>query len=241
MVRLKNHLQEVTPMNKKILIVEDNVSVSELMSNYLKNEGYYLSNAFEGEEAVQKFKSEKFDLIILDIMMPKLSGLEVMKQIRLDSSIPILIVSAKTDDVEKALGLELGADDYLAKPFSMIEFSARVKAALRRANYSKDENNGTVFHYMDLTVDSKNFSVRKQEEKIQLTAKEFEILKLFLSHPNNVFTKSQIYQNVWHDDYFGDENVINVHIRRLRGKIEEVPSKPKYITTIWGIGYKLGE
>ncbi|MGX4593285.1 response regulator transcription factor [Leuconostoc sp. JNUCC 76] len=228
-------------MGKKILIVEDDHSVSELMSNYLEKEGYDLLHAFEGEEAIQKFKNKKFDLIILDIMIPKLDGLEVMKQIRESSSIPILIVSAKDTDVEKALGLELGADDYLSKPFSIIEFSARVKAALRRVNYSKDENNVTVFHYMDLTVDTKNFSVWKPERKIQLTAKEFEILKLFLSHPNNVFTKSQIYQNVWHDDYYGDENVINVHIRRLREKIEETPSNPKYITTIWGIGYKLGE
>lgn len=228
-------------MGKKILIVEDDHAVSELMSNYLEKEGYDLLHAFEGEEAIQKFKNKKFDLIILDIMIPKLDGLEVMKQIRESSSIPILIVSAKDTDVEKALGLELGADDYLSKPFSIIEFSARVKAALRRVNYSKDENNVTVFHYMDLTVDTKNFSVWKPEKKIQLTAKEFEILKLFLSHPNNVFTKSQIYQNVWHDDYYGDENVINVHIRRLREKIEETPSNPKYITTIWGIGYKLGE
>lgn len=226
---------------KIILIVEDDHSVSEMMSNYLKKEGYDLLHAFEGEEAIQKFKNKKFDLIILDIMLPKLDGLEVMKQIRESSSIPILIVSAKDTDVEKALGLELGADDYLSKPFSIIEFSARVKAALRRVNYSKDENNVIVFHYMDLTVDTKNFSVWKNEEKIQLTAKEFEILKLFLSHPNNVFTKSQIYQNVWHDDYFSDENAINVHVRRLREKIEEIPSNPKYITTIWGIGYKLGE
>lgn len=228
-------------MNKKILIIEDDSSVSELMSNYLKKEGYHLSHAFEGEEAIQKFNKENFDLIILDIMMPKLDGLEVMKQIRQNSSIPILIVSAKDTDVEKALGLELGADDYLNKPFSMIEFSARVKAALRRANYSNEKKEEKTFHYMDLTVDLNNFSVWKQEKKIQLTSKEFAILTLFLKYPDNVFTKAQIYQSVWNDNYFGDENVINVHIRRLREKIEEKPSKPKYITTIWGIGYKLGE
>lgn len=228
-------------MNKKLLIIEDDISLSEMVSDYLKKEGYVLSHAFDGEEAIQKYKQNTFDLIILDIMMPKMDGIEVMKQIRMESSIPILIVSAKDTDVEKALGLELGADDYLCKPFSLIEFSARVKAALRRADYSKEEIGEKTLQYKELTADPNNFSVWKQENKIQLTAKEFAILLLFLNHPDHVFTKAQIYQSVWKDDYFGDENVINVHIRRLREKIEDSPSNPKYITTLWGIGYKLGE
>lgn len=229
-------------MNNKILIVEDDLSVSEMIQDYLEKEGYKVVTAFEGEEGMQKFQNATFDLIILDIMMPKLNGIEVMKQIRRDSSVPILIVSAKDTDVEKVLGLELGADDYIAKPFSMIELSARVKSALRRAtSYSEAKKEENVIHYKALTIDINNYSVQKNGEEIKLTSKEFDILKLFLKHPNNVFTKAQIYTTVWNNDYFGDENVINVHIRRLREKIEDNPAKPDYIITIWGIGYKLGE
>ncbi|GEN87562.1 response regulator transcription factor [Oceanobacillus sojae] len=229
-------------MNNKILIVEDDLSVSEMIKDYLEKEGYEVTAAFEGEEGMQKFQNDAFDLIILDIMMPKLNGIEVMKQIRRDSSVPILIVSAKDTDVEKVLGLELGADDYIAKPFAMIELSARVKSALRRAtSYSEAKKEVNVIHYKALTVDINNYSVQKNGKEIKLTSKEFDILKLFLKYPNNVFTKAQIYTTVWNNDYFGDENVINVHIRRLREKIEDNPAEPDYIRTIWGIGYKLGE
>ncbi|WP_339282250.1 response regulator transcription factor [Oceanobacillus sp. FSL K6-3682] len=229
-------------MNNKILIVEDDLSVSEMIKDYLEKEGYEVTAAFEGEEGMQKFQNDAFDLIILDIMMPKLNGIEVMKQVRRDSSVPILIVSAKDTDVEKVLGLELGADDYIAKPFAMIELSARVKSALRRAtSYSEAKKEVNVIHYKALTVDINNYSVQKNGKEIKLTSKEFDILKLFLKHPNNVFTKAQIYTTVWNNDYFGDENVINVHIRRLREKIEDNPAEPDYIRTIWGIGYKLGE
>lgn len=229
-------------MNNKILIVEDDLSVSEMIKDYLEKEGYEVTAAFEGEEGMQKFQNDAFDLIILDIMMPKLNGIEVMKQIRRDSSVPILIVSAKDTDVEKVLGLELGADDYIAKPFAMIELSARVKSALRRAtSYSEAKKEVNVIHYKALTVDINNYSVQKNGKEIKLTSKEFDILKLFLKHPNNVFTKAKIYTTVWNNDYFGDENVINVHIRRLREKIEDNPAEPDYIRTIWGIGYKLGE
>ncbi len=229
-------------MNNKILIVEDDLSVSEMIKDYLEKEGYEVTAAFEGEEGMQKFQNDAFDLIILDIMMPKLNGIEVMKQIRRDSSVPILIVSAKDTDVEKVLGLELGADDYIAKPFAMIELSARVKSTLRRAtSYSEAKKEVNVIHYKALTVDINNYSVQKNGKEIKLTSKEFDILKLFLKHPNNVFTKAQIYTTVWNNDYFGDENVINVHIRRLREKIEDNPAEPDYIRTIWGIGYKLGE
>ncbi|GIN70279.1 DNA-binding response regulator [Bacillus sp. J14TS2] len=229
-------------MDNKILIVEDDISVSELMTTYLEKEGYKVVTAFEGEEGMQRFQNGAFDLIILDIMMPKLDGIEVMKQIRRDSSVPILIVSAKDTDVEKVLGLELGADDYISKPFSMIELAARVKVALRRAtNYSEAKQEESVINYKDLIVDINNFSIKKHGKQIKLTAKEFDILKLFLKHPKNVFTKAQLYSTVWGNDYFGDENVINVHIRRLREKIEDNPAQPAYIKTIWGIGYKLGE
>jgi len=228
----------------KILLIEDDIAISEMVGNYLRKEGFNITTAFNGEEGVNKFLNSSFDLIILDIMMPKLDGMEVMKIVREASLIPILIMSAKDSDVDKAVGLGLGADDYISKPFSMIELSARVKAAIRRANQyaendKKEEIN--IISVNHLTIDLKNYAVTKKDANLQLTSKEFDILKLFISNPNRVFTKSQIYSFIWKDDYFGDENVINVHIRRLREKIEDNPSEPKYIKTLWGIGYKLGE
>jgi len=231
-------------MGDKILLIEDDISISEMVENYLKKEGFDITAAFNGEEGLGKFLNNSFDLIILDIMMPKLDGMEVMKIVREKSLIPILIMSAKDSDVDKAIGLGLGADDYIAKPFSMVELSARIKAAIRRANqYSKSDKKEEVkvISFSDLTIDLENYLVTKKEVNIQLTSKEFDILKLFICNPNRVFTKAQIYSLIWNDDYFGDENVINVHMRRLREKIEDNPSEPKYIKTLWGIGYKLGE
>jgi DNA-binding response OmpR family regulator len=231
-------------MNDRILLVEDDISISEMVENYLKKEGFIITTAFNGEEGLYKFLNNSFDLIILDIMMPKLDGMEVMRIVREKSLIPILIMSAKDSDVDKAVGLGLGADDYIAKPFSMVELSARVKAALRRANqYTSSDKREEVksINVNDLTIDLENYLVTKNGENLQLTSKEFEILKLFVLNPKRVFTKTQIYSSIWNDDYLGDENVINVHMRRLREKIEDNPSKPEYIKTLWGIGYKLGE
>lgn len=231
-------------MKNRILLIEDDISISEMVENYLIKEGFNITTAFNGEEGVGKFLNNSFDLIVLDIMMPKLDGMEVMKIVRETSLIPILIMSAKDSDVDKAIGLGLGADDYITKPFSMIELCARIKAGIRRANqYAKNDKKEqvTIINVNHLTIDLKNYSVTKKGVKLQLTSKEFDLLKLFISNPNRVFTKAQIYSVVWKDDYFGDENVINVHIRRLREKIEDNPSEPKYIKTLWGIGYKLGE
>lgn len=231
-------------MENRILLIEDDIAISEMVENYLRKEGFNITTAFNGEEGVSKFLNDSFDLIILDIMMPKLDGMEVMKIIRERSLIPILIMSAKDSDVDKAIGLGLGADDYIAKPFSMVELSARIKAAIRRANqYAKNDKKEdvSIISVNDISIDLENYSVTKKGVNLQLTSKEFDILKLFISNPNRVFTKAQIYSFIWNDDYFGDENVINVHMRRLREKIEDNPSKPKYIKTLWGIGYKLGE
>jgi len=237
-------------VKNRILLIEDDIAISEMVENYLRKEGFNITTAFDGEEGVSKFLNNFFDLIILDIMMPKLDGMEVMKRVRGISLIPILIMSAKDSDVDKAIGLGLGADDYISKPFSMIELSARVKAAIRRANqYAKNDKKEEVniINVNNLTIDLKNYAVTKMDAvtkkdvNLNLTSKEFDILKLFISNPNRVFTKAQIYSFIWKDDYFGDENVINVHIRRLREKIEDNPSEPKYIKTLWGIGYKLGE
>jgi DNA-binding response OmpR family regulator len=229
-------------MNNKILIIEDDLSISEMVKSYLTKEGFIITTALDGEDGMVKYLNDDFDLIVLDLMMPKLDGIETLKLIREKSSIPILIMSAKDSDVDKAIGLGFGADDYITKPFSMIEICARIKAGIRRATkYSGSQKveEKVPVNLGNIIIDLENFSVIKNGEKIQLTSKEFEILKLFINNPNRVFTKAQIYSYVWKEEYYGDENVINVHMRRVREKIEDDPSNPKYIKTLWGIGYKL--
>ncbi|WP_274528655.1 response regulator transcription factor [Paenibacillus piscarius] len=245
-------------MQQRVLLIEDDEAISEMVSSYLIREGYEVDTAYDGEAAVSKFLgSPAYDLVLLDLMLPKRSGTDVLQIIRGGSLVPVLIMSAKDSDVDKALGLGFGADDYITKPFSMIELAARVKAAIRRAGYAaagsqaatgslapsgaETEPEPNVITRGGLTVDLDNFAVRKNGEEVKLTAKEFHILKLFVSSPGRVFTKAQIYSLVWEEDYFGDENVINVHMRRLREKIEDDPSHPVYIRTLWGIGYKLGD
>ncbi|WHY78650.1 response regulator transcription factor [Neobacillus sp. WH10] len=231
-------------MQHKILLVEDDLAISDMVKGQFIKEGFEVVPAFDGEEALEVFANDMFDLILLDLMLPKLDGMEFLKIIREKSMIPVLIMSAKDGDLDKALGLGFGADDYIAKPFSMIELTARVKAAIRRAtHYSQTEQKQEkkVLTVGEITLDLDNFSAQKKGKEIKLTAKEFHILKLFVSHPSRVYTKAQIYGLIWEDEYYGDENVINVHMRRLREKIEDDPSKPQYIKTLWGIGYKLGE
>ena len=176
-------------------------------------------------------------------MIPKISGMEVMKKIRAFSTVPIIILSAKDTDSDKTLGLGLGADDYVTKPFSVTEVLARIKANIRRTTqYTAPaivEND--IIARGELVLNTSDYSVMKNGEKIELTAKEFEILKLFMKNPKKVYTKEQIYSQIWNDAYLGDENAVNVHISRRRNKIEDNPRDPKYVMTVWGIGYKLGE
>lgn len=227
-------------MSHHILLVEDDISIQEMVETYLVKEGFQVTIASDGEEGVTAFLKGSFDLIILDIMMPKLDGLEVVRIIREKSAVPILMMSAKDTDVDKAVGLGLGADDYICKPFSMIELAARVKAGIRRSTkYSAVESKDEAIQIGDLIIDPINFTVEKKGRQLKLTLKEFEILKLFVKNQNRVFTKAQIYTLVWNEEYYGDDNVINVHMRRLREKIESDPSNPEYIKTLWGIGYKL--
>ncbi|ASV67477.1 response regulator transcription factor [Cytobacillus kochii] len=231
-------------MQKRILLVEDDREISELITDILRQESFEVFTAFDGEEALSLFHKEDFDLILLDLMLPQLSGMDVLKRIREESLMPVLIISAKDSDLDKALGLGFGADDYISKPISMIELTARVHAAIRRATQYRPAGTSAIshnIHFKELSLDLHTFSVQMKDKVVQLTSKEFHILKLFMTNQNRVFTKEQIYHFIWEDDYYGNENVINVHIRRLREKIEENPSHPKYIRTIWGIGYKLGE
>lgn len=231
-------------MQKSILLVEDDREINSLVTNQLERENFRVLSVFDGEEALAVFEKEEVDLVLLDLMLPKLNGMEFLKRIRETSLIPVLIISAKGSDIDKALGLGFGADDYISKPFSMIELTARVSAAIRRSTQYQTVNNPSVsdtLQHKELTLDLNTFSAQINGNFIKLTSKEFHMLKLFMTNPSRVFTKEQIYQLIWEDDYYGNENVINVHIRRLREKIEEDPSNPKYIQTIWGIGYKLGE
>ncbi|WP_100332222.1 response regulator transcription factor [Bacillus xiapuensis] len=223
-----------------ILLIEDDQSIQEMVASYLHKEGFMVETASDGEEGIAKFRQEAYDFIILDIMLPKLDGLEVMKSIRQKSAVPILMMSAKDTDVDKAIGLGLGADDYIGKPFSMIELSARVKAGIRRSTQyaAPQREEEDIVQIGDLKIDFTNFTVWKKGNAIKLTSKEFEILRLFVKNRHRVFTKAQIYQLVWNEDYHGVDNVINVHMRRLREKIEDNPSCPVYIKTLWGIGYK---
>ncbi|MEC1622315.1 response regulator transcription factor [Bacillus mojavensis] len=225
------------------MLVEDDHSISEMVNHYLTKEGFDIVHAFDGEGGIRRFQEQAYDLILLDIMLPELNGMDVLKIIREKSKIPVLMISAKDGDVDKALGLGFGADDYIAKPFSMIELTARVKAAIRRATqYSSSEPaEHQVIRVHQLTIDIDNVSVLKNGEPLQLTSTEWQLLTLFASNPKKVFTKEQIYRSVWNEEYFGDQNIINVHMRRLREKIEDEPSSPQYIKTLWGIGYKWGE
>lgn len=231
--------------SQRLLLVEDDRSISEMVGPYLEKEGFDLTYAYDGLEAERLFNETKpgFDLIILDLMLPHRSGMDVLQTIRASSLVPVLILSAKDGEVDKALGLGFGADDYLSKPFSLIELTARIKAAIRRANYTAQPAEETAPHQRitigGLVVDIETYEVEREGEPIKLTSKEFGILKLLVTHPGKVFTKAQIYASVWNDHYYGDENIINVHMRRLREKLEVDPSAPRYIKTLWGIGYKL--
>ncbi len=214
-----------------------------MVKDYLVSEGFETESAFNGQEACELADKNQYELVLLDIMMPQMDGLTVMKKIRTNSVVPIIIMSAKDSDSDKAFGLGLGADDYITKPFSLTELVARIKAHIRRVNqYSVGENEkkGKNISVGDLVLNQEMHLLEKRGQYIELTAKEFEALKLFMTNPKKVYTKAQLYTLVWGEDYFGDENAVNVLISRLRSKLEDNPKKPQYIATVWGIGYKLG-
>lgn len=227
----------------KILLIEDDFEISEMLRNFLMTESFEITTAFDGEEALRKFKQSEYSLLLLDLMIPKVTGMKVMEEIRKSSTVPIIIISAKDSDSDKTLGLGLGADDYITKPFSVTEVLARIKANIRRSTQYVPSNliQNDFITVGDVCMNLENYTVMKKEEKLELTAKEFEILKLLMQNPKKVYTKEQIYSMIWKDAYLGDENAVNVHISRLRNKIEENPREPKIILTVWGIGYKLGE
>ncbi|RSK28592.1 DNA-binding response regulator [Bacillus sp. HMF5848] len=227
-------------MNNRILIVEDEKEIAELVRDYLKREGFEVHIAYDGEEGLEKFKELQPMIMILDILLPKLDGLEVCRIIRQQSNIPILMASAKKEDFDKVLGLGMGADDYIAKPFSPNELVARVKAQLRRyttlANPSPQQQDE--IQVDDIVVNKNTYDVYVKNKKIDVSAKEFQLLYYMMEHPGQVFTREQLFQQIWGQSDFGDINTVTVHIRKLREKIEVNPSTPAYILTVWGVGYK---
>lgn len=227
----------------KILVVEDEIEINQLISKYLSKEGYIVNSAYDGKDALTKLSSEQFQMVVLDLMLPYIDGFEVLRKIREKSKMPVLILTSRSEETEKIIGLGLGADDYMTKPFSIGELIARVKAQIRRYIFFNEGNAGDrkVLKHLDIEMNIDDFSVKIAENQITLTAKEFKILKLFMTNPKKVFTKTQVFNSVWDEDYLNDENTVMVHIRRLREKIEVDPSNPRYIQTVWGIGYKLAE
>ena len=230
-------------MNKlTILVVEDDMSVKNLITTTLKAHDYRFFTAKNGETAIMEASSHNPDVVLLDLGLPDMDGIEVIKKIRSWSNIPIIVISARSEDTDKIEALDAGADDYITKPFSITEVMARIKANIRRnTEYAAVQPEQTKLVWGPLVMNLENHTVTKSGEIIELTAKEFDILRLLLENPQRVYTKAQIYSLIWNDAYMGDENAVNVHISRLRTKIEDDPRKPQVVITVWGIGYKLGE
>jgi two-component system, OmpR family, response regulator VicR len=225
-------------MDNKILVVDDEKLIVKGIKFSLEQDGMEVSTAFDGEEALRLAKAEDFDLIVLDVMLPKLNGLEVCQQIRDFSNVPIIMVTAKGDDMDKIMGLEYGADDYITKPFNILELKARIKAILRRSIIKVDikENKKVIkIKEVELKLDSRRAFVLGQETN--LTAKEFDLLELFIKNSGKIYSRENLLDIIWGYEYPGDVRTVDVHVRRLREKIEENPSEPKYIHTKWGVGY----
>ncbi|ADL52204.1 response regulator transcription factor [Clostridium cellulovorans] len=227
--------------NGTILVVDDEKEIRELIEIFLKNEGYTVVKATNGVETLEILENTIVDLIILDIMMPKMDGIEACLNIRKNRNMPIIMLSAKNQDMDKILGLTSGADDYVEKPFNPLELLARVKSQLRR--YKKlnvgSENKEGVIEIDNLTIDVNTHEVKLDNREINLTAREFDILLLLARNRGIVFNTEKIYEKVWKDEFFESDNTIMVHIRNIREKIEENPKKPVFIKTIWGVGYKI--
>lgn len=229
-------------MAKKILVVDDEKPISDIIKFNLEKEGYEVVVAFDGEEALEKVESESPDLIILDLMLPKIDGLEVAKRVRAKHTTPIIMVTAKDSELDKVLGLELGADDYVTKPFSNRELVARVKANLRREAAAKvpaEEDKNTDIKVGDITIHPEAYTVTKRGENINLTHREFELLHYLAQHIGQVINREHLLQTVWGYDYFGDVRTVDVTVRRLREKIEDNPSQPQWLITRRGVGYYL--
>ena len=222
-------------MADKILVVDDEKEIVDLVSLYLKNEGYEVAAFYSGVEALAHVKHERFDLAILDIMMPEVDGLTACRTIREFSDVPIIMLTARTEDMDKLLGFEHGADDYLTKPFNILELKARIRALLRRSGGLENQNNRITAG--SLTVDTQERNVYKDGKPVELTAREFDLVELLIRNPNRVYSRENLLDLIWSYEYRSDIRTVDVHIRRIREKLETVPAEPEYIMTKWGVGY----
>ena len=225
-------------MGKRVLVVDDEKLIVKGIRFSLMQDGMEVDCAYDGEEALELAKNNEYDLLLLDVMLPKMDGFAVCQQIRDFSDVPIVMLTAKGDDMDKILGLEYGADDYITKPFNILEVKARIKAIMRRTGRKEEktvESNVLVKH--DMKIDCESRRVFIQEREINLTAKEFDLLELLAKNPDKVYSREKLLNLVWGYEYPGDARTVDVHIRRLREKIEKHPSDPKYVHTKWGVGY----
>jgi DNA-binding response OmpR family regulator len=227
------------PDSSTILLVDDEDSIQKLLAYPLEREGYRVLQARDGVEALEQFASERVDLVVLDIMLPKLDGLEVCKRLRAESEVPIIMLTARDDELDKVLGLELGADDYITKPFSIREFRSRVRALLRRAAVSRQfDVAGEVISAQGLTIDLARRVVEFGGNRVQLTYVEFELLRILASHPGRVYSRRMLLEALWGGADYREPRTIDVHVRHLREKLEPDPAEPEYILTVRGVGYR---
>ncbi len=225
----------------RILLVDDEQSIQTLLSYPLSRDGYDVVQAIDGHEALERFDEQPFDLVVLDVMLPKIDGLEVCRRLRSRSSVPIIMLTAKSDEIDKVVGLELGADDYITKPFSMREFSSRVRAALRRSEMSRtamDGDDEQPLSIGELKIDFLKRTARVRGDEAPLTYVEFEILSILSRSPGRVFTRDMLLAQIWGDSAYRDQRTIDVHIRHLREKIEQDAKDPEYLFTVRGVGYR---
>jgi DNA-binding response OmpR family regulator len=224
----------------RILLVDDEQAVQTLLTYPLRKEGYEVVEAMDGQEALDRFAEERFDLVVLDIMLPKLDGIEVCRRLRTRSQVPIIMLTAKGDEIDKVAGLEMGADDYITKPFSVREFRSRVKAALRRGSMSGQQqlSDSAPIKSAGLEIDFERRAVELEGKPIQLTYVEFEILAALAGTPGRVFTREMLLEHIWGDSTYRDPRTVDVHIRHLREKLEADPKQPEYLFTVRGVGYR---
>jgi DNA-binding response OmpR family regulator len=231
----------VSERTARILLVDDEQSIQTLLSYPLRKEGYEVVLATDGRQALERFEEQPFDLVVLDLMLPRIDGLEVCRRLRSRSSVPIIMLTAKSEEIDKVVGLELGADDYITKPFSLREFSSRIKAALRRAEMSRPDQTSPgeePLEIRELRIDFPKRTVRVRGADAQLTYVEFEILSALARGPGRVFTRDMLLARIWGDSDYRDPRTIDVHIRHLREKIERDPKDPEYLFTVRGVGYR---
>ena len=225
-------------MAKRVLVVDDEKVIVKGITFSLQQDDYEVDCAYDGAEALEKVKAGQYDIVLLDLMLPKMDGLEVCREIRGFSQVPIIMLTAKSEDMDKIMGLEYGADDYVTKPFNILELKARIKAILRRAAAGPEkEETQTILRSGDMEMDTASRRLYIEGSEIRLTSKEFDLLELMMLHPNKVYSREELLKNIWGSEDLGDGRTVDVHVRRMREKIEKNPREPAYVHTKWGVGY----